>query len=222
MIGLSLCLLLSTCVLLTIGGATDTLSSVWQEGPVSLLLAILVMLVFVLVTAALLFIPYGFFVLGWMRIGDSRRELSALPTDNTVGDPVEGERKLTQWLSAMQSTEAYIGMIPRSAPYVPPENRPPLDFKPPRARITAQGWRVFGSILTAGFIAGALVGWSHGIDTAQGTEISRAFQPVGVVRLLAAGLLGSLAAMPVAIFVLAFYAEVREQDDAGADRPEPA
>jgi hypothetical protein len=222
MIGLSLCLLLGAVTVMSFLGGYSELQKAWDIGPAALLFTALLYSMLSFGAGILVFFSVGFFALGWLRIGDSRKEAGELPSDNTVGDPVEGERKLTQWLSAMQSTEAYIGMIPRSAPYVPPERRPPPGFKPPRARLTRAGWQILSVCLVSGFVAGAAVGWLHGVDAVPGLEAHQGYQPVGLMRLLISGLLGTLAVLPVAIFVAAFFAEVKERDDAGADRPETA
>lgn len=222
MIGLSLCLLLGAAAVMFLFNGFSELREAWEVGPAALLYAGLLYAMLSFGAGMLVFFSVGFFALGWLRIGDSRKEAGELPSDNTVGDPVAGERKLTDWLSAMQSTEAYIGMIPRSEPYVPPERRPPPGIKPPRARLTRTGWQILSACLVSGFVAGAAVGWLHGVDALEGLEAHRGYQPVGVMRLLISGLLGTLAALPVAIFVAAFFAEVKERDDARADRPETA
>jgi hypothetical protein len=67
---------------------------------------------------ATVFLPYGIVYLGWRRLHDQRgAEFEALGDDNTVTADPEGPRKLHEYLTAITSTEARIGLLQRSEPY---------------------------------------------------------------------------------------------------------
>ncbi|MCC7509419.1 MAG: hypothetical protein IT464_08595 [Planctomycetes bacterium] len=144
-----------------------------------------------------------------------------LPDDNTVGDPVEGERKLHQWLSAANSFENYIGMIPRSAPYVPPEQRPPADFKPVREVLDVRGKQLWTAICVAGAAFGLVGAYFHGADLSQSPDDEA--PGMQLIRLAFGGLLGVLAAAAPGFCVALMFTKKRYQkadDDTGRDRPE--
>lgn len=68
--------------------------------------------------------PWLFVYLAWKKLRRQRREIEAMPDDNTVvGDP-DGARKTHQYLTAMTSTEARIGLLQRSDPW--PGDKPPV------------------------------------------------------------------------------------------------
>jgi hypothetical protein len=76
--------------------------------------------------AMLLFTPYAVMVLGVLKIREQRASgAEALGDENAVKSDPDGERKLHDYLTAIGSMEARIGLLQRSAPYVPPEQRPP-------------------------------------------------------------------------------------------------
>ncbi len=71
--------------------------------------------------------PWLFVYLAWKKMQRQRREIEALPDDNTViGDP-DGARKTHEYLTAITSTEARIGLLQRSDPW--PGDQPPADDK---------------------------------------------------------------------------------------------
>ena len=192
-------------------------------GDLRALLAMVLFFVFTsVVLAFFLLAVYGVVVLGWLRIRDEAGEANAFADDNTVGDPEAGERKLHDYLTAITSMEARIGMLQRSAPYTPPDQRLPADAQPPRASLTTQGRRLVGSVLVLGVVAGVALGLMHGIDLRELPEPAYGYQPVMVARLAVCGLLGLVTAMPVAVFLAAFHLRITEPHDAGADRPEAA
>jgi hypothetical protein len=168
------------------------------------------------------FFIYAYFALGWFRLRDRRQEFEELADDNTVGDPEAGERKLNEYLSAITSMEARIGMLQRSAPYIPPEKRPPPDMEPPRHKLTTRGRKLVGTVLCLGVLAGIALGMLNGIHTRDLPDATLGFQPVVLMRLAVCGALGLMCALPIAALVAAFNVEVQEPDDAGADRPEAA
>lgn len=144
-----------------------------------------------------------------------------LPDDNTVGDPVEGERKLQQWLSAANSFENYIGMIPRSAPYVPPEQRPPADLKPVRVVLDVRGRQLWTAICVAGAAFGLVGAYFHGADLSRSPDDEA--PGMQLIRLAFGGLLGILAAAVPGFFVALMFTRKRSErtdDDSGRDRSE--
>jgi uncharacterized membrane protein len=172
--------------------------------------------------AFFVFVFYSVYALGWMRIRDRREELDQFDDSNTVGDPEIGERKLHDYLTAITSMEARIGMLQRSAPYIPPEKRPPPDMEPPRHKLTTRGRKLVGTVLCLGVLAGIALGMLNGIHTRDLPDATLGFQPVVLMRLAVCGALGLMCALPIAALVAAFNVEAQEPDDAGADRPEAA
>jgi hypothetical protein len=168
------------------------------------------------------FVFYSVLALGWLRIRDRREELEQFDDSNTVGDPESGERKLHDYLTAITSMEARIGLLQRSAPYIPPEKRPPPDMKPPRHKLTPRGRNLVGTVLCIGVLAGIVLGMLNGIHTRDLPDATLGFQPVVLARLAVCGALGLMGALPIAALVAAFNVEVQEPDDAGTDRPEAA
>jgi hypothetical protein len=198
-----LCLFGGTIVVMAGGGLTWLLEAAAYDA-VEFVVAALILFVMCLMAAAVVFIPYGFIALGWLKLQQQQSELAKLPDDNTVGDPVEGERKYQQWISSVNSTEAFLGMVPRSEPYVPPEQRPPTDAKAPRVRLSA-----FGKTCTLVFmLAGAGAGGAFMVLSRAGSE------PLQVVT---ATLVGLLFATPPALVLglLVGRVEIEEPDDAG-------
>lgn len=174
----------------------------------------------------MLVVPFGFpivLVMGLMKLREQRRhEMDELGDENVVMSHPDGERKLHDYLTAITSTEARIGLLQRSAPYIPPEKRPPSDATLPRATVPPAGRRMVGILLCGGAAMGLLLGWIHGVDATPGRTTGWGFQPIGLARLALSGALGMLATLPLALLVAAFYAKVKERDDGGADRPEAA
>jgi hypothetical protein len=175
-----------------------------------------------LTMAFFVFVFYSVFALGWLRIRDRRGELEQFDDSNTVGDPESGERKLHDYLTAITSMEARIGLLQRSAPYVLPEKRPPPEMKPPRHRLTPRGRNLVGTALCLGALSGIALGMLNGIDTRDLPDATLGYQPVVLVRLAICAALGLVGALPIAVLVAAFNVEVQEPRDAGADRPEAA
>lgn len=171
---------------------------------------------------------FGLFVfpivllMGIDKLREQRQaELEALGDENVVLSDPNGERKLHDYLTAITSMEARIGMLQRSAPYIPPEHRPPADAKLPRSGLTRLGWQLVGATLTVGMLTGIALGWWHAVDTAQGIDASASWwQPVGFARLLVCGAIGLVAALPLAGVAALFFMKTEIADDAGRDRPE--
>ena len=165
------------------------------------------------------FLPYAITVLGIAKLRDQRREeLEALGDENVVHADPEGERKLHEYLTAMTSMEARIGLLQRSDPYIPPEQRAPEGAKPPRAFMSKMGWSLLSGVTFAGFLAGVLLGHRHGLGT--GGENAQ-----GVLQLLSAGIAGLLLSAPfglVAALLFGRITQVEEENDAGAGGPETA
>lgn len=165
------------------------------------------------------FLPYAIIVLGVAKLREQRREeLEALGDENVVHADPDGERKLHEYLTAMTSMEARIGLLQRSDPYIPPEQRAPEGTKPPRAFMSKTGWSLLSGVTFAGFVAGILLGHRHGLGT--GGENAQ-----GVLQLLSAGFAGLLLSAPfglVAALLFGRITQVEEADDAGAGGPETA
>lgn len=85
---------------------------------------ILIALFLALISIAITFaIPIAFIVLGARRLQQRKAEFEALGDDNTVTADPEGERKTHEYLTAITSTEARIGLLQRSDPW--PGEKPP-------------------------------------------------------------------------------------------------
>ena len=96
--GLLVCMVAGTAIVLLFDGYA-WLEYGFDKGGVELLVAACAVTILSMVAALVLYIPYGFIALGWLKIGQhDREELAQLPDDNTVGDPVEGEIRLGQFL----------------------------------------------------------------------------------------------------------------------------
>ncbi|MCA8910421.1 MAG: hypothetical protein KDB82_01855 [Planctomycetes bacterium] len=211
------CLLVGSGINLA-GGGLAWIEEAADTGAWKLLGIGLVVAVSCVLTGVMIFLPYGFVALGWMRLGDYRKhELADLDDSNTVGDPVAGERKYQEWLSAVNSPEAFLGMVPRSEDYVPPEHRPPPDAKLPRTRLSNAGWNAFGIVLLLGAIGGGVLGWWNGLG--DGGKHAQ-----GVLQLVMAAIVGSVLVLPVAAVVALLFGRIEqeEDDDAGAGGPETA
>lgn len=165
------------------------------------------------------FLPYATIVLGITKIREQRREdLEALGDENVVHADPEGERKLHDYLTATTSLEARIGLLQRSDPYIPPEQRAPEGKKPPRAFLSKTGWNILSGTMIAGTLSGVLLGHLHGLGggPSDGT---------GVLRLFAAAMAGALLSAPfglVAALLFGRITQVEEEDDAGAGGSETA
>lgn len=205
---LSLCLMVGTVFTLLFGGLAAVLDA-FDTGPFVGLGWTGIVLVLSVLSGASLFVPYGFIVLGWLKLGDyDRKALDALGDDNTVGDPEAGERKYQQWISAVNSPEAYLGLVPRSADYVPPEQRPPVDAKLPRSRLSRSAWRVLAVVMAIGAIAGVGVGSTYGIVDAnpEGPRV------VPVLRLFACSMIGAFLAAPIAVALALAFGRIEDHD----------
>lgn len=176
-----------------------------SQGPKELLVATLMILGVSVFAGLCAFFPLGLLLLGWLSIGKyEQKELAELPDDNTVGDPEVGERKYQQWLSGMNSTEAWLGMIPRSEPYVPPELRPPPDIKAPGARLSRRGWITLSTVTGCGAFLGTLALGSH----TQGSA--------GWIQMLTAAAVGAILSLPVGVVSALLFGRIEEtQDESG-------
>lgn len=68
--------------------------------------------------------PWVFVYFAWRKLRRQREvEFAALGDDNTVTADPEGERKTHEYLTAITSTEARIGLLQRSEPW--PGDKPP-------------------------------------------------------------------------------------------------
>ncbi len=162
---------------------------------------------------------YVVFVMGLMKLRDQRKyEFDTLGDDNVVKADPDGERKLHDFLTAVTSMEARIGLIQRSAPYMPADRRPPPETRPIRTSLSRKGKRIFATTLCMGVIAGAGIALIKDIGPPPNT--TGGFEPYVLVHLAAAALSGLLLSLPVALLLAAFHIEYREPDDAGADRSE--
>lgn len=220
--GLLACLLLGTVFVLGIGGLA-WIGEAAEVGPARMLLVSLMVLGLSLLTGVTVFVPYGFIALGWLRLGDYRRdELAALPDDNTVGDPEAGERKYQEWLSAVNSTEAFLGMVPRSAPYVPPEQRPPEGARPPRTRLSRLGMALLFGATLLGASSAAIIAGQHDLGHGTGGAAAR---NASVIQLFVAALAGSLFGLPIGLVLALLFGRIEieeEEDDTGRSGPETA
>lgn len=213
-LGLGICLGVGTCFTLVFGGLATVLEA-FEEGPLVGLGYTGIVLVLCVSAAASLFLPYGFIALGWLKIGDYKRHtLDQLGDDNTVGDPEAGERKYQQWITAVNSPEAYLGLVPRSADYVAPEQRPPADAKPPRSRLSAGGWRALTIVMALGAIGGVVAGSGYGIGQPQ--EDAPRLLPV--LRLFVCSLIGAVLAAPIGVALALAFGRIEDRpEDADAD-----
>ncbi|MBZ0134775.1 MAG: hypothetical protein K8I27_00210 [Planctomycetes bacterium] len=167
--------------------------------------------VYVLLTA-LVTVAVGWFfpvyvVVGLMKLRDQRREeLQALGDENVVHADPDGERKLHDYLTATTSMEARIGMLQRSDPYIPPEQRPPEGTKPPRAFLSKLGWNIFSGAMIAGAIAGVAFGHWHGLGSDEGGR-------AGVAQFFAAGMAGAVLAAPFGLVAALLFGRITQVHD---------
>ena len=177
--------------------------------------------VVIVVYAGLCTVGVGWFfpvyvVVGLMKLREQRREeLDALGDENVVqGDP-DGERKLHDYLTAVTSMEARIGLLQQPAPYIPPDERAPEGTKPPRAFLSKLGWNILSSTMIAGTLSGVMLGHLHGLggDASDGS---------GVFRLFAAGMAGALLAAPFGLLAALLFGRITqvEQDEVAAETAE--
>ncbi|MCB9935354.1 MAG: hypothetical protein H6840_06655 [Planctomycetes bacterium] len=226
--GLLACLLLGTVFVLGIGGLA-WIGEAAEVGPARMLLVSLMVLGLrpahgrdgVLV-------PYGVHRGGrWLRLRDQKRdELAALPDDNTVGDP-DGQRKLHEYLTAINSTEARIGLLQRSEPWL--GESPPDVAKGPIWRLSPSARTMVQICIVAGFVLGLTLGTAR-IAATDAEELSVTLKRTLLVHLVVSGLLGALFAAPLGwIAVLLFgkterveSTQAEEEDDTGRSGPETA
>lgn len=211
--GLGICLGLGTVFTLMFGGLLTVLEA-FEEGPLVGLGYTGVVLVLSVLAGATLFVPYGFVALGWLKLGDLKRHtLEQLGDDNTVGDPEAGERKYQQWITAVNSPEAYLGLVPRSIPYVAPAHRPPADAKLPRSRLSAGGWRVLTIVMALGAIGGVVAGSGYGIGEPQ--ENAPPLLPV--LRLFVCSLIGAVLTAPIGVALALAFGRIEDRADEQAE-----
>ena len=180
------------------------------------------------------FMPYAVVVLGLAKLFEQRKEaIDALGDDNTVNSDPDGERKLHDYLTAISSTEARIGLLQRSAPYVPPEQRAPENARMPHSRLSKTGWSVLSATLVAGAISGAFIAAFKGVgfvDAGTGSEVVA--RNTGLLRLFISSLIGAVLSLPVGVIMALLFgrieaagteaADTEEPDDAGRSGPETA
>jgi hypothetical protein len=211
--GLVVCFVVAAVIVLAAGGLHELRTN---EG-LNFAVAVSMLTAVTLVLAGAMFLPYGFIVLGWMRLQQDKLELASMPDDNVVGDPEAGERKLHDYLTAISSTEARIGLLQRSDPYIPPARRAPDGAKPPRVIMSKLGWNLISGTILAGGAAGVALGMYHGLGA--GGEYG-----LGFVQLSAASLVGMVLASPVGVTLALLFGriEVEGRDDARSSGSEAA
>jgi hypothetical protein len=144
--------LIEAALLMGVGGY-------FKGGMIALAVAILFwVLLGVLLGMVQWFFPYAIVVLGLTKIREQRREaIEALGIQNVVNSDPEGERKLHDYLTAITSTEARIGLLQRSDPYIPPEQRPPEGASRPRLKFSKPTWVGVWAYVIAGAVGGTFM-----------------------------------------------------------------
>lgn len=149
-------------------------------------------------------------VIGAMKLRDQRREeIDALGDDNVVNADPDGERKLHQYLTAMTSMEARIGMLQQPDPWVPRDQRPAESADRPPMRMSALGRGAFVAVVLAGVGIGLVAALSH----AGGN---------GVLRFLSMGAAGGVLALPLAAVFALILGKTERADDARGRSSETA
>jgi hypothetical protein len=157
------------------------------------------------------FMPYAIIVLGLAKLFEQKKEaLEALGDDNVVKSDPDGERKLHEYLTAIGSTEARIGLLQRSDPYIPPEHRAPEGVKPPRVTLSRLGWNLVTVTMLTGAAAGAAFGMYHGLGAGGDNGVA-------LVQLIVAALVGVVLASPVGVVLALVFGRIEQEepDDAG-------
>jgi hypothetical protein len=149
--GFMVCFVVSGVIVLAAGG----LHELFTHDGLELAVTVSMLTALTLVLAGVMFVPYGIVVLGMAKLTEQRREeIDALGDENTVRSDPDGERKLHDYLTAISSMEARIGMLQRSDPYVPPEQRLPEGAPRPRLQVSRTTWAGISGFVTTGAILG--------------------------------------------------------------------
>ena len=167
------------------------------------------------------FMPYAILVLGIAKLFEQKKEvLDELGDENSVKFDPDGERKLHDYLTAINSTEARIGLLQRSAPYVPPEERPPEDAVVPPTRMSRAGRNVFSATVIAGAVLGAVIAAYNGVGVVEvGEGAEAAARNTGHLRMFLSSLIGAVLALPVGLLLalLCGRVEVVTDEEDGID-----
>jgi len=187
----------------------------FRGGVVALVLGLLLWVGLGVILGALQLFPYAFIVLGFAKLREQKREsLEALGDENKVRADPDGERKLHDYLTAITSTEARIGLLQRSTPWIPPEQRPLEGTTPLRTTLSKPGWGLVCACLAAGAAVGGAIGLRNGLGETT----------TGFVLLIAAALFGMVLASPLGILlaVLMGLTQRENRDDAGTSSGQAA
>ena len=227
---LIICLVIGEFQALVLGIGTRSLSGSGVDFAISL---VVVVLLGVLLGVFVCFFPYAIVVLGLAKLFEQRKEvLDELGDENVVHEDPDGERKLHEYLTAITSVEARIGLLQRSTPYVPAEQRAPEGAKPPRARLSRAGWGALIVCMGIGAVCGAFYGAANGLGDVDSDSSGQAVaRNVGVLRLFVSSMLGAALASPVGLIMVLVFGRVEEvseeidkpqepDHDAGAGSPE--
>lgn len=164
------------------------------------------------------FFPYAIVVLGMAKVREQRREaMEALGDENIVQSDPDGHRKLHEYLSAINSTEARIGLLQRSDPYPGPDSGELSDKPLTRVRLSKPSRRAIVGYTLGGLVLGAY--YFGGL--AGGNEIGE--KPL---QLLAGAAVGGIAGLlNGALYSLLFRKLIvveEKPDDAGRSGSEAA
>ena len=183
-------------------------------------LALVVSVFFTLLLGVILgvgacFFPFAIVVLGLQKLFEQRVEvLDELGSENVVHEDPDGERKLHEYLSAITSMEARIGLLQQSTPYIPPEERAPESAKSPRARLSRTGWGALMASMVAGAIAGAFYGASVGVGDAGAHGSDPAVtRNVDLLRMFVSTMAGAVLSTPVGMVLALVFGRVEEIED---------
>lgn len=169
-----------------------------------------------------------FVVVAVMKLRDQKRiELEELGDENKVFADPDGQRKLHEYLTAINSTEARIGLLQRSEPW--PGEAPPPAPEGPVWRLSGAARAILPACVAIGFVVGIALGAARmaGMD---GAELSVTLKRTLLARLLVSGLLGALFASPLGWIAVLLFGKTEpvetppaeEDDDTGRSGPETA
>jgi hypothetical protein len=158
-----------------------------------------------------------YIVIALMKLRDQKRfELEELGDANEVKDDPEGERKLHEYLTAITSTEARIGLLQRSEPWPGPELPQQKKSSGPTRRFTATTLVAMRACAILGFVAGICLAAVTNPSLAH-EEVSRAMHRAFLMRIGVSGVVGALLAAPLGWVVALLFGKtetVRQAEDA--------
>ena len=170
-----------------------------------------------------------FFVVAIMKLRDQKRfEFEELGDDNEVNADPEGQRKLHEYLTAINSTEARIGLLQRSEPWPGPESK--LDGESPRRPILRFSKSTLSSVrlcVLLGFVAGVVLGIATLLNP-HDAELPTTLKRTLLMRVAVSGVLGAVFAAPLGWIVALLFGktepveQMEESHDAGAGGSEAA